>query len=174
MLKSNQFRPPAMILRRMRPAILTHRLETHVYLQVAPHLHLAAAAAPQAGALRIETIVRGNAGERILRREEYVRHIAERGARREQGAQAGPKLETTVPIMATPSSRPVPAVLLRSHPAATAAPEPQSTTPAFAPKSWPPPPAPQAAHVDVNRLTEQVIQQIDRRLQSYRERTGRR
>jgi hypothetical protein len=174
MLKPIQSGPLPMILRRMRPAILTHRLETHVHLQVAPHLHFAAAVAPETGAVRTEIVLRGSAGERVLRREEYVRHIAERSRRREPGVPANPALEPITSPLASPSPRPVPSVLLRSHPAAAPAPAPQSNTPALEPKSWPPPAAPLAAPVDVNRLTEQVIQQIDRRLQSYRERTGRR
>lgn len=76
-------------------------------------------------------------------------------------------------------ARPVPRVVHRPvTPQKTTAAEP----PAAAPSRWQPftpassRPQPQAAlaeTVDVNRLTEQIMHNIDRRLNAYRERTGR-
>lgn len=84
------------------------------------------------------------------------------------------------PVLPTPAlARPVPRVVHRSA-------TPQKTTeaepPAAAPSRWQPftptgsRPQTQPAlteTVDVNRLTEQIMHNIDRRLNAYRERTGR-
>lgn len=161
--------PLPMILRRIRPAILSHRLETHTHLHVSPHLNFAVAGAPESGSSRIERMFSGNAGERILRREEYTRRIIDRGSRREAGAA----IERTEEAFRTAPLTRVPSVLLRTQPAAPAA-VATSNTPPLGSRPWTPPAAPQTPPVDVQRLTEQVIQQIDRRLQSYKERTGRR
>jgi hypothetical protein len=160
-----------MVLRRMRPAIVTHRLETHTHLHLSPRLNFAVAGVRETGVLRVEQVLSGGACERVLRREEYVRELTMRGRRREEGP-TGKAVEGSG-VVESAVTKALPAVLVRSQvavsaPAATVA---GSNGSPFAARTAA---IPQAAPVDVNRLTEQVIQQIDRRLQSYKERTGRR
>jgi hypothetical protein len=161
-----------MILRRVRPLNLTQRLETHTHLQVSPRLNLTVLRTSEAGELRVERVLPGSTGERVLRREEYVRQFLDRGRRQDAGAPSPAAEGSAAGALVSPPQRPIPSVLLRSQP--VAAKETSASTPTVSAKPWPPPAPPQAPSVDVNRLTEQVIHQIDRRLQSFKERTGRR
>jgi hypothetical protein len=165
---------------RQRPSSMTMPPLYHqVQMHVAPRLHLT---------VRGEThVLRQRSIERVERtlREQFVQYLGTRGKRIE--AVATPDRLTTKGLNKAPSpgmsadlslARPVSRVVRRpvtaSVPAdrrllpetATTLPEPRSVV---ASRTSPPAPAP----IDVHRLTDQVIQAIDRRIIAQRERLGR-
>src|ERR1051326_3176913 len=117
--------PPSrvpLILRRIRPAVVAHRMETHTHIRVEPRLNLTVLRQSAATAADVERVLPGAAGERVFRREEIVRHLFQSGRRQEPGAPAAAVASmvppgTTIP----PAARPLPAVLLRTSPPPVAA-----------------------------------------------------
>lgn len=113
--------------------------------------------------------------------QELVQRLVERTTRMETVAVSrllAPVLTPPPPTMELATVQPVPQVVRRARVAAEVAAESiaseparsiaTSNLPAAAGFSQPAPPP-----IDVNRLTEQVMQTIDRRLLAYRERRGR-
>src|SRR5271157_4372545 len=162
--------PAPMILLRLRPAALARPIYMHTHLHLAPKLHLTAVHSfAHLEMLRVERVRETAGGERMAWREELVRRIFEVGARRDGGTQpaAGPG---ALPGSLQFSQKPMPAVLLR--PAARAAQVEIPAAPLSAAHNQPVPPAVQALPLDLQKLSDQIVQNIDRRLQAHRERLG--
>ena len=161
-----------MILRRLRPAAQVRPIHNHTHFHLAPRLNFTVVQ-QLAGVLseRVERILRTTAGERITQREEMVQRIFDQRSRREEdGTEPGVERAGSAPRLMPRSG--VPAVLLRlSAPAPAVPPAAEPTAaPRIAQSSAPMQPPP----LELERISEHVIQTIDRRLQAHRERTGRR
>lgn len=161
-----------MILRRLRPVALARPIHSHTHFHLAPRLNFTVvhSSAP-VETLRVERILRTTAGERLVERQELVRRIAEQGARRDYDRTPASTTPTAAPARVLGRGG-VPAVLLRS--AAPVPAVPQVPAPPAAERSWAPAAPSQVPSLDLDRLSEQVIQKIDRRVQAHRERIGRR
>ena len=164
----HNYGPVTMVLRRLRPVALARPIQTHTHFHLAPRLNFTVShTTVNAMAERVERILVSAAGERILRREQIVQRIFQQGVRREDGRREG--VTGTAEVITRAALPPVPAVLLRSAPAVPAVPDVPGPRISESPR-----PVQQPTPLDVNRLSEQIIQSIDRRLQAHRERIGRR
>ena len=168
----NQHIPPPMILRKLRAPVVSLRQHHDHHLQFAPRLNITVLQGRAKTVVQTERVLEGSAAERVLRREEFVHRIFEQGARREDGARTERSAVSREPspILARHA---VPAVLLRSAAPPAFTPEPPA---AASPSSaWSVRMVPSASPpFDMQRLSDQVIQTIDRRLQAHRERLGKR
>jgi len=170
-MKSFRHNPVPMVLLRLRPAAISQEIHTHTHLHIAPAIHLTSVTSfADTGTLRIHRVIEPAGGERIVHREEMVRRIFEQTTRREAGASGGGATAAVrTPVAFEP--RPVPAVLLRSSSRApqpeTAATEPAEPALQTVPHTTRPP------ALDIERLTDRIVNNIDRRLQAHRERLGR-
>ena len=163
--------PVPMVLRHPMAAWITNRSELHNHFQLRQaanfHLHFAAGSE----VVRTERVLPGSTGERILLREQLVQRIIRQGARSEDGATGHPSARQTSPRTPVLARNTVPIVLLKNGPATATPAEPAAAPTASRP--WPAQAVAQTP-IDMGRLSDQVIQAIDRRLQAHRERTGRR
>jgi len=161
-----------MVLRRLRPATLARPLRTHTHFHLAPRLDFTLVnQAAEKETVRVEQILRRSSGERVVQREELVKRILAKGERRD-GATHQTATSATAAVPPPLAPRGVPAVLLRPAAPAPAVPNvPESPAQQGA---WPAAAPMQPTLPDVERLSEQVMRNIDRRLQAHRERLGRR
>jgi len=171
-MKPFSSKPVPMILLRLRPAAISRPVHLHTHFHVAPKLQLTSVVSfGSTETLRLQRVIATASGERFVSRDELVRRIFEQGARQDTSVGA---IEGSggVPAAMTYEQRPVPAVLLRP-PARGAQPEPPVATPD---ESIQPSPARvmRSQALDIERLSERIIHNIDRRLLAHRERTGRR
>jgi hypothetical protein len=167
------------ILRRRPSGITMSPIYHQVHVQAAPRLHLT---------IRGETHVRHERSiartERTLR-EQLVHYLSARGTRIDavatpgrltaRGSHDAPSPGTRADL---PLARPVPRVVRRPH--TELAPDDRGlsaetamTLPGRRPVVASRMDAPAPAAIDVHRLTDQVIQAIDRRIVAQRERLGR-
>lgn len=158
---------PRLVLVHMQPA----------WQQIASRIAAREEPRPAAAGLRVEREV-----TRV--REEIMRRLVERGERVPSLAVPGARQQSAAPELArpavevTPSARPVPMTVQRPAPASAAPPQPAPVSTPDAPGAphRPPTPFPQAEApppIDIDRLTDQVVRAIDRRIIAHRERMGR-
>jgi hypothetical protein len=171
-MKPFRHKPVPMVLLRLRPVAIIKPVHLHTHFHVAPKLQLTSVVSfENTETLRIHRVIERAGGERMVSREEMVRRIFEQGARRDAGSGAAAASDH-VPAAMPYAQRPVPAVLLRSSGQAV-----QPEPPAAAPAESIGPPAHSAMRsetLDIERLSERIIHNIDRRLLAHRERTGKR
>ncbi len=129
---------------------------------------------------QMETQAFSETSHRLMLRNQRLETVTRQSRSLVQEASAGAVISPTAVLPAPALARPVARVV--HHPPAPPETTEAEPNPAAAPSRWQPftevdsRPQPQPAlteTVDVNRLTEQIMHNIDRRLNAYRERTGR-
>jgi hypothetical protein len=170
--RQSEFVP--LIFRRRRGATVTQHHQWHgpVFLRLEIERPMVTMASP---VVRLAPPAALPVFEQVSRRDEVIERVVRRQIRLEAGAASpdqpfGSRAPTGV--LAAPASAPM---ILRAAPpvpAGTAA-APPANVAGDLPRMPARPAKADANAIDINRLTEQVVTAIDRRISAWRERTGR-